>query len=336
MVSNGSAGTSDSSGTRLPDGPVLLAGALSVITATTGVVGGLTGAVARFLRNEPQWFAISLALIVAAVSVSFIAALLTASAASRSGTRSNTHDSPAPHRAQERALRNKQQDRLRVELSTKRLRIVLSTAPSRLPAPSHVQDSPPAERAPERRAHNVRKGRWRVALAIFSFALFVAGTITALIGFSSSLRAADSPRIAAVWKTIGTKNRPVATVSVQLSGLKTSDTLYVTAEPGTTLVRNQRGRLTGQLAGFLVYQSQTGADPDGKADVSFDVALPAGWASLQVVASVNTPRNCAGREVTNSFPAQGSSNVQFQPHPDFACITLFGPVPSAVPKPSAS
>lgn len=306
------------------------------------------------MRNEPRLFGWSLALAGVAVTVSFGATLLSPPKTSetpgvepkrhrrrfwwlflafvalmtlrrrRGPTRSHSETSPV-HKQVPSAPDRTQQQRTRTQ--------GVWTGPFK-----QVPSAPGKLRQQRTRTQGAWIGPLRIILTIVSFFLFVAAVTMAVIGFSGSLRSADSPRIAATWKAIGKdSNTAVATISVQLSGLRTTDILYVTVEPGTPLVRDNQGGFKGTLAGFLIYRSQTGADPDGKADLSFDVPLPTGWAVLQVVASVNIPRNCEGKAVPGSSGSSGPSNVPFETEaPHFACVLVFGPVSSAVPTPSTT
>jgi len=291
--------------------PSFIAAALTAITAVTGAIGGFTGGLSRLMRNEQGNFYWSVGLVAVAIIVSFVAAAAARRSPDLAKASQNVQVVPG------------EQDP--------------GTANSARP-PGIVR----------------RKGyRWRrklpTPLAFVSLLTYLVAGCVLVTGLVSSVEASDSPRIEVTWKTIGASQSLAATISVQLTGLKTSDLLYVTVDPGA--VQGKPVQPTEHL-----YRSVTGADADGTADVTFDVPIPLGLAALQIVASVNESVDCEGKPTGQSQPLASSApstspspspsgslpppiagvKVSFKPTPRYGCVALLVPVATAAPATSAT
>jgi hypothetical protein len=192
----------------------------------------------------------------------------------------------------------------------------------------------------------VAKGK--VGLTLLGFAAFALATGVLIWGLQSSLQHSDQPRIGVSWK-ITKGEQPVATVSVKIDGLKVDDTLFIYVYPGTRIQTHSLSTEppSGELSAFPLYRSQSGGDQDGNADTTFDVQVPAGYAALQIVASLNGPANCSGsrptatvaQNVASSAPASPQAQASTAPlyprpvtkQPTFSCVVAVAPVNGAVP-----
>jgi hypothetical protein len=194
-------------------------------------------------------------------------------------------------------------------------------------------------------------GQWiRLGLEAVAIVVFVATALVLVSGLTDSLTSGDQPRLSATW-SFPTGEQPILTVHMQLDDLKSAQTVYISVIP------------QGGSSDDAVFRSQTGADVDGNADMTFDVTLPPGDPGLDVVASVGTPATCDGNRIPALIPATATSaaamNTTVSAAPtesstrsaqppvkstshaplNFSCIQINEPLPAAAtasPSPSSS
>jgi hypothetical protein len=301
-------------GTRPPiDVTRLIAAGFAVVSGAAALVGGFTGAIPRLLRNEPDYFLLAIAFALLAVGLTLGASVL-----------------------------DKEHLNIKIPRFPKR---EVVTDPNGEPVKKEGNPNKDKKRLKWR--FRQWTWPWRLALTIAAFVVFCGAAGILIYGFSNSLQRSDQPRISITWKTTSGQ-QPIASVSVSLDGVKISDTVYVFVFPGTKLVQGP-SNVAGTIADFPIYRAQSGANQDGVADVSFDVQLPAGYAALQIVASLNEPTTCSGAKQTATVPQSSAStaNATAAPastaplypkpvtgKPAFSCITVVAPVNGAVPSAS--
>jgi hypothetical protein len=295
----------------------LVAGGFTVVSTSIAIVGGITGAVSRFLRNNPIPLLAALILSVAAVGVSLAGSQLAMASmnARPRGTRAGTKDfEPGILGAGDPA-----------QLGLARADVA----------------------AARERQETSRFKQWaRVLVRIvanpttISFILFSLAALITAFYLEKSLASSDRPRITSTWSEIGTQ--PVLAVTVKISDMKVTDTLNVSVRAVTTSDSGD------ELAGLVVYSSQTGADSAGDGNLSFNVPLPAGYNGLRVVANLGDAAvTCNGTQILtpaspspSAIPAS-STPVPVTTMPDntiarvFSCVTAFAPdvAPAASPSP---
>lgn len=184
-----------------------------------------------------------------------------------------------------------------------------------------------------------RDQRWHYlkhGLVIMSFLAFGAASIVTVHALTDSLSSSDRPRITATWTTLG--EEPVLSVTVQISGMSTSDTLNVSVRPVQT---------RGNKLGPAILTSQTGADAAGDGDVTFAAPLPPQYNALQIVANLGIAAvTCDGKSLlTPATPTptpipSGETPVPVSPAPNnkpvFSCVTISAPITVPTPSPTAT
>ncbi|MGN6793974.1 MAG: hypothetical protein ACTHJW_16425 [Streptosporangiaceae bacterium] len=294
----------------------LVAGGFTVVSTSIAIVGGITGAVSRFLRNNPIPLLAALILSVAAVGVSLAGSQLAMAMNARPGG-----GTPAGSRDFEPGILDAGQ-----------------TDPPRL-ARANV-----AARTRKRAG-----GLWQLVKRLFrtvihpttiSFILFSLAALITVFYLEKSLASSDRPRITSTWTEIG--RQPILSVTVKISDMKVSDTLNVSVRAVTT---SESG---DELAGLVVYTSQTGSDSAGDGDLSFNVPLPSGYDGLRVVANLGSASvTCNGTQIltpanpspsaipTSSTPVPVTTMPDNTIAPIFSCVTAFAPnvAPAASPSP---
>jgi hypothetical protein len=298
----------------------LVAGGFTVVSTSIAIVGGITGAVSRFLRNYPIPLLAALILSVAAVGVSLAGSQLAmANLGGRAGragsTAAGTRDfEPDPLSQGNAGLEPRAEDN--------------GTTPK-----------PRRARALEQKAGLLV--RVLVNPTTISFFLFSVAALITVFFLQKSLASSDRPRITSTWTQVG--SQPVLSVAVKISDMKVTDTLNVSVRAVT---KSDSG---DDQAGLVVYSSQTGADSAGDGDLSFSVPLPAGYDALRVVANLGTASvTCNGTQIltpasTSPTPIPTSNTpVPVTRMPDntlapiYSCVTSFAPGPAPSASPSAS
>jgi hypothetical protein len=290
----------------------LVAGGFTVVSTSIAIVGGITGAVSRFLRNNPIPLLAALILSVAAVGVSLagsqlaMADLSARSSRAPAGSRDFDPDILGAKDAEERSTGEGVEVRKRARALRKRTR---------------------------------RFARILVYPTTISFILFSLAALITVFYLEKSLASSDRPRITSSWTKIGAQ--PVLSVTVRISDMKVTDTLNVSVRAVTTSDSGD------ETAGLVVYSSQTGADSAGDGDLSFNVPLPSGYAGLRVVANLGTASvTCNGTQIltpTSPSPSPiptSNTPVPVTRMPDntfapvFSCMTAFAPDIAPAPSPS--
>jgi hypothetical protein len=140
-----------------------------------------------------------------------------------------------------------------------------------------------------RAAYFESRRRWRVHSASLSLGLFFVGNLLLLYGHTEATKAQERPTVVAT--VTQSDDGLVAHIQAKASGLGRKQYLYI-------LVQGQNSRyvLNAELSGYVtpvatvspgtdgrtqfskqrISQSRVGPTPDGKVDVSFDIALAAG------------------------------------------------------------
>lgn len=305
-----------------PDVANLVAAGFAVLTGAAGVVGGLTGGLARLARNDPSRIYWALGFALVAVGLALVAARIPTEA--EQADDGQTTVAGGDHPPQGIAGGDDPPQSIAGG----------DDPPPRTMGGDHLPSTlGDGEQIRLARRERRRHGRRKFVVTIIAFMAFAASSAFMVNGLSRSLRNSDLPRVAGTWRTMGSGELDVLTVTVKMSGLKTSDILNVTVRPGKA---SQSSLI---LAPFLVYQSRTGADPDGLADLTFDVPLPKGYAALQVVANLGeVPVTCAGKVVESNSQNKPPVATTKTPEPSsqptiFSCLTLAAP---AVSTPSSS
>lgn len=294
----------------------LVAGGFTVISTSIAIVGGITGAVSRFLRNNPIPLLAALVLSVAAVGVSLVGSQLVMAnlGAKSSGVPAGSRDfDPEVVGAED---------------------------------PDKRSTGTGAETRKRARAFRQRTRRYTRILVYpttISFILFSLAALITVFYLEKSLASSDRPRITSAWTEIG--RQPVLSVTVKISDMKVTDTLNVSVRAVTTSDSGD------QLAGLVVYSSETGADSAGDGDLSFSVPLPSGYDGLRVVANLGTASvTCNGTQIlTPSSPSPSPIPTSDTPvpvtrmpdntiAPVFSCMTAFAPdiAPAQSPSPAVA
>ena len=300
----------------------LVAGGFTVVTTAIAIVGGITGAVSRFLRNNPGPLLAALILSVAAVGISLAGSQLAMAGpgARRGGTPAGSKD---------------------FESDTDILGAV-DAAEDRSAGQSNAAPGPNRALAARQRARPLV--RFLVNPTTISFFLFSLAALITVFYLEKSLASSDRPRITSDWTQVGTQ--AVLSVTVKISEMKVTDTLNVSAR--AVKISDSGDEL---VVGSVVYSSQTGADSEGDGDLSFTVPLPTGYDALRVVANLGSASvTCNGTQtLTPASPspipiATSDTPVPVTRMPDntlapiFSCVTTFAPdiAPAVSPSPLAT
>ena len=310
----------------------LLAGGFTVVSTLIAIVGSITGAASRFLRNNPGALIAAVALSVFAVGVS-LAGSHWRSAASRrdvgrkaiSGMDISTADTSVADASSANASTP---NTIRADAGTP------NTSSDDVSTTSADQQGRPFQL--------VTTFVTKFATAI-SFFLFAAAALVTVIFLTQSLASSDRPRITSTWYQLG--SQAILKVTVKLSEMKIGDTLNVSVRP----VKSATDAESDWTVGSVLYASQTGADAAGDGDLTFNVALPSGYDGLRVVANLGTASvTCNGMQMltpaspsptdipssTTPVPVITTENNQLTPI--FSCVTEIAPVISQTPSPSPS
>jgi hypothetical protein len=300
----------------------LVAGGLTVVTTSIAIVGGVTGAVSRFLRNNPGPLLAAVILSVLAVGISLAGSQL---AMANPGTR------PSGRRVGSKDF----------ESDTDILGAV-DAAEERSASENVAAPGPNRAQAARQKARPLV--RFLVNPTTISFFLFSLAALITVFYLEKSLANSDQPRITSNWTQVGTQ--AVLSVTVKISDMKVSDTLNVSAR--AVKISDSGDDL---VVGAVVYTSQTGADSAGDGDLSFNVPLPSGYDALRVVANLGSASvTCNGTQTltpaspspvpiaTNSTPVPVTRMPDNTLAPIFSCLTSFAPViaPAASPSPLAT
>jgi hypothetical protein len=302
----------------------LVAGGLTVVTTSIAIVGGVTGAVSRFLRNNPGPLLAAVILSVLAVGISLAGSQL---AMANPGTR------PSGRRAGSGSRD--------FESDTDILGAV-DAAEERSAGENVAAPGPNRAQAARQKARPLV--RFLVNPTTISFFLFSLAALITVFYLEKSLASSDRPRITSNWTQVGTQ--AVLSVTVKISEMKVADTLNVSAR--AVKISDSGDDL---VVGPVVYSSQTGADSAGDGDLSFNVPLPSGYDALRVVANLGSASvTCNGTQtLTPASPspipiATSDTPVPVTRMPDntlapiFSCVTAFAPdiAPAASPSPLAT
>lgn len=309
----------------------LLAGGFTVVSTLIAIVGSITGAASRFLRNNPGALIAAVALSVFAVGVS-LAGSHWRSFASGKGVGQK-------------------------EISASNVTTADTSGTDPSSAYASTPDAPGADAStPDISGHDVSPTRagqqsrpfrklttfvTKFATAI-SFFLFAAAALVTVIFLTQSLASSDRPRITSTWYQLG--SQAILSVTVKLSEMKIGDTLNVSVRP--VKATDTGGDWT---VGSVLYASQTGADAAGDGDLTFNVPLPPGYDGLRVVANLGTASvTCNGMQMltpaspsptnipSSSTPVPVITAENNQVTPIFSCVTEIAPVISPTPSPSPS
>ena len=167
----------------------LVAGGFTVVSTAIAIVGGITGAVSRFLRNNPIPLLAALILSMAAVGVSLAGSQLAGSQLA-AGSVDGAPGEPG---------------------SASWIRRLASKLWSFFP----------------QLLRRMLRQLWRFVKnpTTVSFILFSIAALITVYFLEQSLASSDRPRIASTWTQVGTQS--VLSVTVQISDMKVSDTLNV-------------------------------------------------------------------------------------------------------------
>lgn len=146
---------------------------------------------------------------------------------------------------------------------------------------------------------------WRIGLTLGGFLVFSISALTMVVGMKDSLIKIDQPKIAVTWKDPEEGIQPIATIKVGIDGVQTENTLYVIVHPGEKITADN---VQGVVTNYTLYQARVGANLDGIAEMTFDVQVPEGYGSLQVVAALDQIRDCAGK-VEPGSPSTPTSEI---------------------------
>ena len=309
----------------------LLAGGFTVVSTLIAIVGSITGAASRFLRNNPGALITAVALSVFAVGVSLAGSYWRSSA---SGKDARPKVINAEHLSM---AATGGADASSAYASTPDA----AAAAASTPATNGPDPSPARADRQGRLFHPVTTFVTKFATAI-SFFLFAAAALVTVIFLTQSLASSDRPRITSTWYQMG--SQAILSVTVKLSEMKIGDTLNVSVRPV-----NVTDTGNDWTVGPVVYASQTGADAAGDGDLSFNVPLPPNYEGLRVVANLGTASvTCNGMQMltpaspsptaipTTSTPVPVITAENNQLTPIFSCVTEIAPVISPTPSPSPS
>jgi hypothetical protein len=298
----------------------LIAGGFAVISGAVTVIGGFTGAVPRLIRNDSAAFGWAIALSLIAVGLSLVGSQV-----------GNRHARPIP--ATPASGENDAQVKTRLDNDDKAL--------TQWKESLNIVDKPRVFEW----FHSINTRGFFVAVG---FLAFIASAAVMIMGLQSTLVKIDQPQISTTWKDITAGVSPIAQVEVSIDGVATDDTLIVTVHPGEKLTSDN---VKGVVTNYSIYKAKVGANLDGSAKMNFEVQVPQGFGSLQIVASLNDAMDCAGNLDTGSRPvdsASGSaaasgpgvtaSTSVLQPvQPDeenYSCVVVLAPADGVVPPPS--
>lgn len=271
------------------DSAKLIAGGFAVISGAVTLIGGYTGAIPRLIRNDSSAFVWAVALSLLAVGFSLLGSQVGNRRARPIPSISSPGESPD---SVEKRLANDQDalDAWAEKVNAGKCRL----------------------------KRGYRSLNTRIVLVAVGFFAFVASAWITITGLQDSLIKIDQPQITTSWKDLEAGVQPIANVKVHIDGVATDDTLIVTVHPGEKLLDvNVKGVVTN----YSIYQAKVGANLDGVADMSFDVQVPQGFGSLQIVASLNKVIDCAGNEeVDPSTSTSGQAQGTASPSPETTSV----------------
>ena len=266
----------------------LIATGFAAISASVTLVGGFTGAVPRILRNNEYYFLWAIGLSILATALTFAASQI------------YLIPRPAPSSP--------------------------PTTPETLPGAEARLAKDKAILAKWRKEnHDGFVGR--TILVVAGFIAFTASATVMILGLTQSLIQIDQPQISFSWKDAKEDVRPIAKVKVQLDGAQTKDTLIVNVHPGERLEGLSYAVDKGIVPNAVLYHASVGANLDGVAEMEFEVQVPENYGSLQIMASLNQPRNCTGEVLKIDDVVEPTGD----PSEDFSCVVVRAPVDGAVP-----
>jgi hypothetical protein len=296
----------------------LIAGGFAVISGAVTVIGGFTGAVPRLIRNDSAafWWAIALSLI--AVGLSLVGSQV-----------GNRHARPIPATPPA----GETPDQVKTRLTNDK------TALAEWRAELNINSKNPIKEW-------FRSINTRGLFVSLGFLAFIASAAVMIMGLQSTLIKIDQPQISTSWKDISAGVSPIAQVEVAIDGVATDDTLIVTVHPGEKLTSDN---VKGVVTNYSIYQAKVGANLDGSAKMNFEVQVPQGYGSLQIVASLNQVRDCAGNieaaisppdAAVDAQPNVTASTTALQPvqpaEENYSCVVVLAPADGVVPPPSGA
>jgi hypothetical protein len=332
-----------------PDVAGLAVAGIAVISAVTGIVGGLTGGVARVARNT--WWVLPLATLLVFVAVGLaLAASPDIRLPVRRPDRPANHDpavDPAPpsepahppSAARAPVLRGLCSALLRLLLRLAGLKdLPVGTLPSR-PANTSTTAPQGTEAAPP------QPSGWLLLASLIAFGS--AATLVAW-GLSNSLHTPDRPIVSAKWTPVS--GRWVLSGTARASDLSTKSQLTIVVsrlvDNGDSAPPSARPTAASTAPWWtppphqvytsgVVYLQTVGADINGNATITFEVPLPDGYDGLQVIATLETRFVfCPTPPPPPPFnPTATATPTQSVPTLKIACLTLDAPhaLPSSTP-----
>jgi hypothetical protein len=309
----------------------LLAGGFTVVSTLIAIVGSITGAASRFLRNNPGALIAAVALSVFAVGVSLAGSHWGSSASGKHAGRKKISAENLSTAATGGA------DASSAFTSTPDAAATGASTPD-----TNGHDASPARADQQSRLFRLVTTLVTKFATAISFFLFAAAALVTVIFLTQSLASSDRPRITSTWYQMG--SQAILSVTVKLSEMKIGDTLNVSVRPVNVSD-------TGEdwTVGPVVYASQTGADAAGDGDLTFNVPLPTNYEGLRVVANLGTASvTCNGLQMltpaspsptpipSSSTPVPVITSENNQLTPIFSCVTEIAPVISPTPSPSPS
>jgi hypothetical protein len=284
--------TDDNDRSSLPDVAKLAVAGIAVIAAVTGIVGSVTGGVARLARNTPWVLPTATILVFVAVALALAATMIglvrPRPADNQESPEEESADQESPDQEsadQESRWKDWGQVAL-VSVSLVGFGIAGTIVANELSNSLATPDRPV-----------VSDAKW----APLGDGLWVlSGTAKA-----SGLKT-DDQLLVGVFGMVS--NGRATPPSPRPTTVYTSPARPWWTPPDHYLYR-----------GSLVYELTAGADIDGNVTVSFEVPLPDGYDGLQVVATLERDFGCGDREL-NASPVEV---------PRFACLTLDAPANAA-------